>query len=423
MATFRLNDALPIVPSDLNMYLAQMLSILGSYGQLAPNGVTAVIPPLASVRLMGSGLKYELATGFPHFTAGQLTSGSFSYYGLSGLRFTDLNLSAKTLSNRFYTSSGLALEYMLSKSDLILGANAADNISAGDGNDRVYGGAGNDTLLGFFGSEGGDGKDSIFGGAGRDTVVGGSSDDLLSGGSAMDIVVGGTGNDRVFGGDGMDSMSGDDGNDRLYGGGSADTIMGGEGNDRLYGGSGANGMDGGIGADQIFGGIEGDSVYGGDGNDSIFSGGGADYIDGGNDNDLIATSTGNDSVYGGSGNDTIRSGSGMDYMQGGSGSDRFVFDAAPKYGNVDVIDDFTIGQDLMLLDKSLFSKLSGSGALSNAQFHLGAQAGDGSDRIIYNSANGELLYDPDGSGGKAATLIAMLDTGLGLDGGDFRLIA
>ncbi|GHC52280.1 hypothetical protein GCM10007315_13530 [Gemmobacter tilapiae] len=405
------------------MYLSQMLSALGSFGQLAPNGVIAIIPPFANVRLLGTGLQYELAPGFPSFTAGTLTSGSFSYYGLNGLKFTNLNLSAKTFSNKFDSNPTLAIEYMLSKSDIIFGAAAGDSIAAGDGADKVYGGAGNDTLLGFFGSEGGDGKDSLFGGTGRDTLLGGGADDSLVGGDGMDQLIGGDGNDRIFGGAGLDAISGDDGNDQLYGGASIDNIYGGDGNDRLFGGSGPNTLAGGDGADQIFGGIEMDTLDGGSGNDRLFGGRGADYLEGGDNDDSLVGATGSDTLNGGNGNDTIRSGAGMDYIQGGAGNDRFVFDAAPSFGNIDIIDDFTIGQDLMMLDKSFFTALTGSGALSAAQFRLGSSAADGTDRIIYDGTNGNLYYDPDGSGGKAAILIAQLDSGLGLDGGDFRLIA
>jgi Ca2+-binding RTX toxin-like protein len=423
MAIYRLNGALPIIPSDLTMYLSQMLSALGSFGQLAPNGVVAVIPPFATVKLLGTGLQYELAPGFPTFTAGTLKSGYFSYFGLSGLKFTDLNISAKTFSNRYDSNPMLAIEYMLSKSDIIYGASAADNVSAGDGADKIYGGAGNDTLLGFFGSEGGDGKDSIFGGAGRDTVVGGDANDLLSGGDAMDILVGGEGDDRAYGGDGGDSVMGDLGNDQLYGGVGGDTVMGGEGNDRIYGGGGSNVLIGDNGTDQIFGSSESDTLAGGNGNDRLFGGGGADVLDGSENADLMVGATGNDSLFGGNGNDTLRGGSGMDYLSGGGGNDRFVFDTGLSLGNIDTIDDFTIGQDLMLLDKSVFTGLTGTGPLSAAQFRLGSSAADASDRIIYDGTNGNLYYDPDGSGGKAAILIALLDSGLGLDGGDFRLIA
>jgi Ca2+-binding RTX toxin-like protein len=48
------------------------------------------------------------------------------------------------------------------------------------------------------------------------------------------------------------------------------------------------------------------------------------------------------------------------------------------------------------------------GKLSKDAFWSGAEAHDGSDRIIYNKATGALLYDPDGDGAKAAIQIATL---------------
>lgn len=62
-------------------------------------------------------------------------------------------------------------------SDLILGWETADTISARPGSDCILGGAGDDTINGNQGNDvilGGDGNDTIDGGPGTDTCYGGA---------------------------------------------------------------------------------------------------------------------------------------------------------------------------------------------------------------------------------------------------------
>lgn len=55
-------------------------------------------------------------------------------------------------------------------------------------------------------------------------------------------------------------------------------------------------------------------------------------------------------------------------------------------------------------------------------FFIGKAAHDASDRIIYNSDTGALLYDPDGTGAQAAAQFASVSPGLALSAGDFTII-
>jgi Ca2+-binding RTX toxin-like protein len=60
--------------------------------------------------------------------------------------------------------------------------------------------------------------------------------------------------------------------------------------------------------------------------------------------------------------------------------------------------------------------------LTAAEFALGTAAQDATDRIIYNSTTGDLLYDSDGVGGAAATRFAVVTPGLALTNFDFLVV-
>ena len=107
-------------------------------------------------------------------------------------------------------------------------------------------------------------------------------------------------------------------------------------------------------------------------------------------------------------------------LAGGKGNDSFVFNAKLKE-NVDKVVDFQAGVDTILLDDKMFKKLS-PGELPADAFVVGKKAKDGSDHVIYNKKNGQLLFDADGKGGKDAVVVAKLSKGLDLDADDFLVI-
>jgi Ca2+-binding RTX toxin-like protein len=109
----------------------------------------------------------------------------------------------------------------------------------------------------------------------------------------------------------------------LFGKSQDDTLKGKGGNDFLFG-FGGN--------DRLFGGNGLDFLFGGAGMDSLFGGGGRDYL------------------YGGSGEDKLYGGSGNDFLSGGSGADKFLFDPSNKGEGYDVIDDFALGADKIVLN-------------------------------------------------------------------------
>lgn len=151
------------------------------------------------------------------------------------------------------------------------------------------------------------------------------------------------------------------------------------------------------------------------GSDNVFTYGGDDVIRG---------RSGNDSIDAGSGNDLLCGGTGKDVLNGGSGKDCFVFDTKPGIGNVDTIDDFSVKDDLIVLDHLIYRGIGKAGDLAKAAFHINTtgKAGDTSDRVIYNSKTGALYFDADGAGDKTAVKIALLDAGLKLTSADFDLM-
>jgi len=154
------------------------------------------------------------------------------------------------------------------------------------------------------------------------------------------------------------------------------------------------------------------TMNGGNGNDNITGNGGNDALNGGGGNDVIS---------GGGGSDVINGGLGADTLMGGTGNDAFVFNTALGRGNIDVIVDFSPNangnNDVIRLDNAIFTALTQNGnratTLTAAAFRVGASANTGDQRIIYNSANGELYYDSDGNGGAAAIHFATLQNAPG----------
>ncbi|MDD5273623.1 MAG: hypothetical protein PHU14_13000 [Methylovulum sp.] len=138
--------------------------------------------------------------------------------------------------------------------------------------------------------------------------------------------------------------------------------------------------------------------------------------------DTLNGTVGNDNLYGGGGNDTLNGGLGNDTLTGGAGSDIFRFNFAPATTNIDKITDFTVADDTIQLENSIFTKLTTTGVLNAADFHIGTDAVDANDFIIYNQASGALSYDSDGNGAVAAVQIATLGVNLPLTNADFIVV-
>jgi len=337
----------------------------------------------------------------------------------------------------------------------------------------IYGNAGNNILSGLGGKDildGGDGNDTLIGGTDADRMIGGNGNDIFYVDNIGDVVVeksaGGTA-DHVYASVSY-SLSGTyvetltltgSGNIDGTGNNQAQTIYGNAGNNILSGLGGKDILDGGDGNDTLIGGTDADRMIGGNGNDIFYvdnagdvvietsTGGTADQIyasvsyslSGTYVETLTLTGSGNidgtgnnqaQSIYGNAGNnilsgmggsDRLNGGLGADTLIGGSGSDQFVFDSRLGAGNIDRISDFAIGTDDILIDNAVFTGLA-TGALTASAFHIGSQAGDASDRIIYDNQTGALWFDADGSGGIAAVQFATLTPQLALSAADFLVV-
>jgi Ca2+-binding RTX toxin-like protein len=135
--------------------------------------------------------------------------------------------------------------------------------------------------------------------------------------------------------------------------------------------------------------------------------------------DLAGNASGN-VVRGNNGNNVLNGGDGE--LTGLGGADSFLFDTALSAAtNVDVITDFSVANDTILLDDAIFSVFA-NGGLAAERFVVGAAAQDASDNIIYNSATGAVLYDSDGNGAAAAIQFTELDAGLALAHLDFLVV-
>jgi Ca2+-binding RTX toxin-like protein len=267
---------------------------------------------------------------------------------------------------------------------------------------------------------GGSGNDSLWGGDGADNFIGGAGNDTLEGENTSfdqsDIDV-----ETMDGGLGDDVYVVDNASDVLTDAGGIDTVKAwnmhwtlGAGFENLiiHNDEAESGFTG-IGNEldnQISATYAGSRLEGRDGDDTLIGANGQ-----GVSNELLG-GAGNDSlVSGGLGGDRLDGGTGVDTLTGagsdpGEGED-FVFSAAPGAANADIIVNF--GQfSRIVLDGAAMPQVGVSGRFVANDERFAANstgaAQDGSDRVVYNTSNGQLWYDADGNGAGAAQLIATL---------------
>lgn len=282
--------------------------------------------------------------------------------------------------------------------DSIRGFAGADNIQGRGGNDAIQGNGSADVIFGGDGNDqldGGGGSDEIFGEDGDDQIVGDAGDDDIAGGSGDDLLVGRAGSDDFF----FDPSNPDEGDDSIgdfevgtdkivlraadilradpdlpaadpngdpnalevsdfdasdnwdivasadgdvtvvHPGGSIEFegIPFGPSTDTFEDLAAANAVE--IVGAEI--GDDGDDTLSGDQND--------DVLDGQGGNDTLEGNGGADILLGGDGEDTLVGGSGDDTLSGGADADDFAFNPNNPNEGTDVITDFTVGEDKIVL--------------------------------------------------------------------------
>lgn len=372
------------------------------------------------------------------------------------------------------------------KGNAILGFGGHDVIAGLGGNDAIDGESGNDYIEGNAGHDlldGGSGADTLIGGTGNDVYVIDNASDLITEllnegtdvvqtdlstyaahGNIEWITYVGTGDfdgignalaNRITGAGGEDFLDGLAGNDRLDGGGGNDILDGGAGTDTLIGGAGDDAFVIDNVRDRVVEASSGgsfDSIltarsalslvarhpdtdkplysnvenigYIGTGNFTGVGNGSANVILGGSGNDKLSGGGGNDILLGDAGNDTLTGGTGVDLLVGGAGNDVFVFNAAIRASNADVIDGFSTGLDDLRFNNAIFTKIGKDGAMSANAFAAGnfTSGQDTSDRLIYNTSTGQLFYDADGSKAGGSVLVATLADAPTLLAADIQVI-
>jgi Ca2+-binding RTX toxin-like protein len=156
-------------------------------------------------------------------------------------------------------------------------------------------------------------------------------------------------------------------------------------------------------------------------NVAILQGGSFDDVLTGDEyRNMLRGAYGDDTLSGGDGDDYVFGGDGQEILTGGNGNDGFLFGAVAKAENFDEVVDFG-GDDWLAFDNLIFEDLKAEPGSTKQRYveivtrNIDTdqfQAGEGhvaetaDVRLIYDSADGILYYDADGSGAGEAEAIA-----------------
>ena len=401
--------------------------------------------------LLDGGLDKDISYGGAGFDVFILTGNVFAddVYGGAGVDFLDLS--------GFTGSQGFIVNLLLETYSFSPNEFGADGTYVVESVDRVIGSINNDVMTG----------DSL-----GNVLAGNDGDDTLNGGLGADLAAGGNGNDTIFVNslaDVVNEFAGQGTFDRVIASNSytlgvgvaverfvaanpagtiAINLTGNALAQSTTGNAGANILSTGGGAADTLTGLAGADIY------RVFNindiivegvGGGIDRVAAAvsfnlaaDDNiETLATNgsagvsainlRGNalaQNVQGNNGANILNGGGGSDTLTGFAGADTFAFNSALGAANVDVITDYSVVADRIMLENAVFIGL-GAGPLLASAFSssIDGFATDATDRIMYETDTGFLWFDQDGSaGGFARIRFGDLAGSLGMTAGEFVVV-
>jgi Ca2+-binding RTX toxin-like protein len=337
----------------------------------------------------------------------------------------------------------------LAGNDSLSGLDANDTLIGDEGNDTLNGGLGNDSLVGGIGNdlyiidnsrdkikenfnEGIDTVNSSFSYGLKDNLenlnLGGIENLYGTGNHLNNELNGNSGNNKLNGGFGVDILKGGLGNDNYIVDNLLDMIIENlsEGIDRVNTSVNyilSNDVENltlmGIDNIEGKGNVLNNVIVGNNGDNKLIGDNGDDNLRGGLGNDVFLGEMGSDTLSGGDGDDLLIGGIDNDRLRGGIGVDYFSFSEVDNFSSlgVDMITDFTKGDDKIVLSQSVFNFLSNSLSINDLDIIRTYNSiteinlvGSSNSLVVYNSANGKLFYNPDrenlglNDGGHFATL-------------------
>jgi Ca2+-binding RTX toxin-like protein len=340
---------------------------------------------------------------------------------VSPLQLTTTNITFANGSQLLFGDNSTALND--DAANVITGTAGGDLLAGFGGADTMNGGLGNDTYIVGTG-------DVLSDSEGFDTVVtdidwtlGADFENLTLTGLGNLSATGHNGNNLLIGNAGDNYFNARAGNDTIQGGAGNDWIdmssfgAASYGNDVIDGGEGLDTVNFAIGAGQrsaIVADLAAGTIRGGGeagaGSASVT---GVERVIGAAFNDQLSGSFRDEYLEGREGDDTLSGMRGHDTLVGGAGQDRFVFTDEVNSAYSDQVVDFVSATDKLVFDNAFFTTIGAPGnfAAGDARFVSGAglTAGqDASDRLVYNTTNGDLYYDSDGNGSGGTELVATL---------------
>ena len=251
-------------------------------------------------------------------------------------------------------------------------------------------------------------------------------------------VYAGDGDDVINGGDGHDILDGGAGNDILIGGVEwGESIDGGEGSDTLTGSNGDDTVNGGDGDDTYVVGSLGDVIIETSGTDTVRSSITLTLGDGLENLQLLGlldiSGTGNaasNEIIGNAGDNLLDGRGGADVLTGGRGEDGFVI--SRNDGSIDLINDFTANEDMVLIDAvefglfdltTLTGYTQGTGSSSNFATVTNGVSSNADAQFVFNLDTRILSVDDDLQDSTAARdVVALSDNAADLTATDLYVL-